>query len=142
MSLICVHMAVDVPVFCLVCPLYTHSLTSVDFVDLHCQPWPEDALELVAHKFFDDVEMSQDVRDHTVTICKLFHQSVRALSDRYTQTDDISSKSSDVMNVAGGGHVVSSIFLTLPLLSCFREASVDTYLAASVNTLRLSCYIA
>ncbi|ELT89912.1 hypothetical protein CAPTEDRAFT_157693, partial [Capitella teleta] len=48
--------------------------------------WPEDALELVAHKFFDDVEMSQHVRDQTVIMCKHFHQSIRALSERYYET--------------------------------------------------------
>ena len=46
------------------------------------QPWPEDALELVANKFLDDVEMSQEVREETVIMCKHFHQSVRALSEK------------------------------------------------------------
>lgn len=50
------------------------------------QAWPEDALELVAHKFFDDVEMSQDVREETVMMCKHFHQSVRALSDELVKS--------------------------------------------------------
>ncbi|XP_066284547.1 dynein axonemal heavy chain 3-like isoform X3 [Branchiostoma lanceolatum] len=45
--------------------------------------WPEDALELVANKFLDEVEMSQEVRDEAVVMCKHFHQSVRALSDRF-----------------------------------------------------------
>ncbi|XP_067685210.1 dynein axonemal heavy chain 3-like [Haliotis asinina] len=48
--------------------------------------WPEDALELVANKFLDEVEMSQDVRDNTVVMCKHFHESVRALSTRYYET--------------------------------------------------------
>ena len=50
---------------------------------IYFQAWPEDALELVAHKFFDDVEMSQEVRDETVFMCKHFHQSVRALSEKF-----------------------------------------------------------
>ncbi|XP_069141245.1 dynein axonemal heavy chain 3-like isoform X4 [Argopecten irradians] len=45
--------------------------------------WPEDALELVANKFLDDVEMSQEVREETVVMCKHFHESVRALSEKY-----------------------------------------------------------
>ena len=49
---------------------------------IYPQPWPEDALELVANKFLDDVEMSQEVRDETVIMCKHFHQSVRALSEK------------------------------------------------------------
>lgn len=49
---------------------------------LYLKAWPEDALELVAHKFFDDVEMSQEVRDETVFMCKHFHQSLRALSEK------------------------------------------------------------
>ena len=47
------------------------------------QAWPEDALEMVAHKFLDDVEMSDEIRAETVVMCKHFHESVRAMSDRY-----------------------------------------------------------
>ncbi|XP_055958183.1 dynein axonemal heavy chain 3 [Patella vulgata] len=50
------------------------------------QAWPEDALELVANKFLDDVEMTQEVREETVVMCKHFHQSVRALSTKYYDT--------------------------------------------------------
>ncbi|KAK2168270.1 hypothetical protein NP493_1235g00007 [Ridgeia piscesae] len=48
--------------------------------------WPEDALELVAHTFFDDVEMSPDLCREAVVMCKHFHESVRALSERYYDT--------------------------------------------------------
>ncbi|XP_052058680.1 dynein axonemal heavy chain 3-like isoform X1 [Mytilus californianus] len=54
--------------------------------------WPQDALELVANKFLEYVEMSQDkvrdteVRDQTIEMCQHFHQSVRAMSDRYYDT--------------------------------------------------------
>lgn len=44
--------------------------------------WPEDALELVANKYLDEVEMSQEVREQAVVMCKHFHQSVRAMSVR------------------------------------------------------------
>ncbi|CAH1783204.1 unnamed protein product, partial [Owenia fusiformis] len=50
------------------------------------KPWPVDALELVAFKYLDDVEMSQNVREETVVMCKHFHQSVRALSLKYFET--------------------------------------------------------
>ncbi len=46
------------------------------------QPWPEDALQLVANRYLDDVEMSQHVREQTVLMCRHFHQSVRSLSER------------------------------------------------------------
>ncbi|KAK3779689.1 hypothetical protein RRG08_013644 [Elysia crispata] len=45
--------------------------------------WPQDALQLVANKFLDDVEMKTEVRESTVSICKTFHESVRALSQKY-----------------------------------------------------------
>nr|XP_054750956.1 dynein axonemal heavy chain 3-like isoform X12 [Lytechinus pictus] len=45
--------------------------------------WPEDALEMVAHKFLDDVEMSDEIRAETVVMCKHFHETVRAMSDRF-----------------------------------------------------------
>ncbi|KAK7101861.1 hypothetical protein V1264_020177 [Littorina saxatilis] len=48
--------------------------------------WPEDALALVANKFLDDVEMSTEVRNETVVMCKHFHESVRTLSVRYYET--------------------------------------------------------
>ena len=45
------------------------------------QPWPEDALEMVAYKFLEDVEMEAEVRKSVVTMCKFFHESVRKLSE-------------------------------------------------------------
>uniref|UniRef100_H3ANA7 AAA+ ATPase domain-containing protein n=1 Tax=Latimeria chalumnae TaxID=7897 RepID=H3ANA7_LATCH len=47
------------------------------------QAWPEDALEKVANHFLDDVEMSQEIRTESVFMCKHFHQSVMALSERF-----------------------------------------------------------
>uniref|UniRef100_A0A1I8FV89 DHC_N2 domain-containing protein n=1 Tax=Macrostomum lignano TaxID=282301 RepID=A0A1I8FV89_9PLAT len=47
------------------------------------KPWPEDALELVANRYLDDVEMTAEVRDATVSICKNFHESVRHLSEQF-----------------------------------------------------------
>eukprot|EP00795_Rhopilema_esculentum_P000293 gene293-9945_t len=50
------------------------------------QAWPDDALELVANKFLEDVELSNEVRAETVTICKRFHLDVRELSEKYYAT--------------------------------------------------------
>ena len=44
--------------------------------------WPEDALELVANKYLDDVEIADDIRFQVVDMCKLFHQSVSSLSKK------------------------------------------------------------
>jgi dynein heavy chain len=50
------------------------------------QAWPEDALEMVANKFLEDVDLDEDVRIQTVTMCKHFHESVREMSERYYET--------------------------------------------------------
>ncbi|XP_015752501.1 PREDICTED: dynein heavy chain 12, axonemal-like [Acropora digitifera] len=47
------------------------------------QPWPEDALEMVANKFLQDVEMTDNERKEVVPICQHFHTSARQLSERY-----------------------------------------------------------
>ncbi|KAK7111861.1 dynein axonemal heavy chain 3-like isoform X2 [Littorina saxatilis] len=44
------------------------------------QAWPEDALEMVANRFLEDVDMEDDVRKACVNMCKHFHESVRMLS--------------------------------------------------------------
>ena len=46
------------------------------------QAWPDDALELVANTFLEDVELSNDVRVETVGLCKRFHIDVRELSEK------------------------------------------------------------
>ncbi|XP_071775394.2 dynein axonemal heavy chain 3 [Centroberyx gerrardi] len=45
--------------------------------------WPNDALEMVAHKFLEDVELESDVRLEVVEMCKTFQTSVREMSQRY-----------------------------------------------------------
>eukprot|EP00062_Callorhinchus_milii_P022724 gi/632980863/ref/XP_007907272.1/ PREDICTED: dynein heavy chain 3, axonemal-like [Callorhinchus milii] len=50
------------------------------------QAWPEDALEKVANHFLDDVEMSQEIQNEAVFMCKHFHQSVVALSERFYES--------------------------------------------------------
>ena len=54
--------------------------------DLLCwfpwQAWPEDALEMVANKFLEEVDMALEERKLCVFMCKYFHESVRQLSER------------------------------------------------------------
>ncbi|TPX60170.1 hypothetical protein SpCBS45565_g07578 [Spizellomyces sp. 'palustris'] len=47
------------------------------------QAWPDDALQAVAWQFLSEVELGDTVRDAVVQMCKHFHQSAIALSDRY-----------------------------------------------------------
>ncbi|NIG57944.1 dynein heavy chain 7, axonemal-like [Pontoporia blainvillei] len=47
------------------------------------QPWPEDALELVAVKFLETLELTEVERREIVPICKHFHTSVMHLSERF-----------------------------------------------------------
>uniref|UniRef100_A0A8C3CTT9 Dynein axonemal heavy chain 7 n=1 Tax=Cairina moschata TaxID=8855 RepID=A0A8C3CTT9_CAIMO len=50
------------------------------------QTWPTDALEMVANKFLEDVELEDDIRKEVVSMCKYFQESVRALSISYYST--------------------------------------------------------
>ncbi|XP_015684112.1 dynein heavy chain 7, axonemal-like [Protobothrops mucrosquamatus] len=47
------------------------------------QPWPEDALERVAIKFLEKLELTENERQEVVPICKHFHTSVLSLSERF-----------------------------------------------------------
>jgi len=47
------------------------------------QPWPEDALEMVANKFLAKVEMNELERKNVVPICKSFHTAALNYSDRF-----------------------------------------------------------
>ncbi|KAI1896260.1 hypothetical protein AGOR_G00092970 [Albula goreensis] len=49
------------------------------------QAWPTDALEMVAHKFLEDVEMDDDVRKEVVAMCQILQESVRELSESTAQ---------------------------------------------------------
>ena len=49
------------------------------------QSWPEDALEIVAHRFLEDVELSDKDRNGVVSMCKNFHESTRKLSEKFAQ---------------------------------------------------------
>ncbi|RKO94242.1 dynein heavy chain and region D6 of dynein motor-domain-containing protein [Blyttiomyces helicus] len=45
--------------------------------------WPDDALEMVASTFLRDVEMENHVRANVVYICKHFHESTAAQSNKF-----------------------------------------------------------
>nr|XP_027777371.1 dynein heavy chain 12, axonemal [Marmota flaviventris] len=47
------------------------------------QPWPEDALELVAVKFLETLELTEVERREIVPVCKHFHTSIMDLSERF-----------------------------------------------------------
>ncbi|KAJ3098250.1 Dynein heavy chain 3, axonemal [Phlyctochytrium planicorne] len=47
------------------------------------QVWPEDALEIVATKFLEDVELTPDIRANVVAMCKEFHTGSRLLSEKF-----------------------------------------------------------
>ncbi|KAI9189908.1 hypothetical protein H9P43_001341 [Blastocladiella emersonii ATCC 22665] len=47
------------------------------------QKWPDDALQVVANKFLEDVELDAAVRGAVVDMCKTFHQDTIALSTRF-----------------------------------------------------------
>ena len=44
--------------------------------------WPDDALEMVANKFLQDIQMEENIREASVHMCKSFHESVRKQSER------------------------------------------------------------
>uniref|UniRef100_A0A674H7Z3 Dynein axonemal heavy chain 12 n=1 Tax=Taeniopygia guttata TaxID=59729 RepID=A0A674H7Z3_TAEGU len=50
------------------------------------QPWPEDALERVASKFLETLQLTDTERQAVVPICKYFHTSVLSLSERFLQS--------------------------------------------------------
>ena len=54
----------------------------ISFCILPFQTWPSDALEMVANKFLEEVELEDNVRKGVVSMCKMFHESVFSLSDK------------------------------------------------------------
>ena len=47
------------------------------------QEWPEDALERVANRYLEAVEMKDEWKPETVTLCKMFDIDARHLSDKF-----------------------------------------------------------
>ncbi|NP_001355646.1 dynein, axonemal, heavy chain 7B isoform X1 [Mus musculus] len=47
------------------------------------QSWPEDALEAVASRFLEDIEMSEEIQEGCIDMCKRFHTSTINLSTSF-----------------------------------------------------------
>ncbi|ELK27728.1 Dynein heavy chain 7, axonemal [Myotis davidii] len=47
------------------------------------QSWPEDALQAVASRFLEEIEMSEEIRDGCIDMCKSFHTSTIDLSTSF-----------------------------------------------------------
>lgn len=47
------------------------------------QTWPEDALQAVATRFLDEIEMEDAERHGCIEMCKEFHTTTRELSVRF-----------------------------------------------------------
>ncbi|XP_065736704.1 dynein axonemal heavy chain 7 [Phocoena phocoena] len=47
------------------------------------QSWPEDALQAVASRFLEDTEVSEEIRDGCIELCKSFHTSAVDLSTSF-----------------------------------------------------------
>ena len=47
------------------------------------RPWPGDALDAVASTFLEEVEMEKHNRQSTVEMCKVFHESIRVMADKF-----------------------------------------------------------
>ncbi|XP_075466156.1 dynein axonemal heavy chain 7 [Ascaphus truei] len=47
------------------------------------QTWPEDALQAVATRFLEDIEMSEATRNGCIDMCKSFHTSTIGLSEKF-----------------------------------------------------------
>ncbi|CAF0812221.1 unnamed protein product [Brachionus calyciflorus] len=50
--------------------------------------WPEDALEMVARKFLEDIELDVEIKKESISMCKYFHEDIRHLSEKYLQELD------------------------------------------------------
>ncbi|KAF7258254.1 hypothetical protein EG68_04624 [Paragonimus skrjabini miyazakii] len=49
------------------------------------QPWPEDALERVAHKALQYLDIDDNIRNVTVNLFKYFHTSITPLAEKFLQ---------------------------------------------------------
>jgi dynein heavy chain, axonemal len=45
--------------------------------------WPEDALEMVAKKFLEEIELDANIKNESINMCKYFHEYIRMMSERY-----------------------------------------------------------
>jgi dynein heavy chain, axonemal len=45
--------------------------------------WPEDALEMVARKFLEEIELEPEIKKASIDMCKHFHESVRMIAIKF-----------------------------------------------------------
>ena len=45
--------------------------------------WPQDALEMVAKKFLEEIELEVEVKAQCISMCKHFHENIRITSEKY-----------------------------------------------------------
>ena len=45
--------------------------------------WPEDALEMVARKFLEEIDLEVNVKRESIVMCKFFHEYIRDISVKY-----------------------------------------------------------
>ncbi|XP_033109939.1 dynein heavy chain 3, axonemal-like isoform X2 [Anneissia japonica] len=50
------------------------------------QAWPPDALQMVANRFLEDMDLEDDIRKQCVWMCQHFHESVRLMSETFLDT--------------------------------------------------------
>ena len=50
--------------------------------------WPEDALEMVARKFLEDIEIDPLIKKESISMCKYFHEFIRVMSEKYDTTNE------------------------------------------------------
>ncbi|XP_076449948.1 dynein axonemal heavy chain 7-like [Babylonia areolata] len=75
------------------------------------QTWPEDALQAVAQRFLEEIEMSEEHRSGCITMCKHFHTSTINLSSRF------------VMELERHNYVTPTSYLEL--ISTFKTLLTD-----------------
>ena len=67
---------------CVLCLSVFVTCAALSALLLFAKAWPEDALEMVAQQFLEDVEMQEAERSSVVVICKHFHESTRHASEK------------------------------------------------------------
>lgn len=50
--------------------------------------WPEDALEMVAKKFLEEIELDQQIKKASIEMCKHFHEFIRNIAEKFLQELD------------------------------------------------------
>ena len=80
LGVVCTYMTAHIGYLALLEVVCTYMTAHIGYLP---QAWPDDALQMVANKFLEDVEMEETMRTQCVSMCQYFHQSVRLLSEKY-----------------------------------------------------------